>query len=117
MLLDALHKAPPRSVDELAIFFERSRGRLERSLDKGHVTGDERQRYLQQFQDGLNEAQVDFLNTALNHHATGGPVSQFAGPENDSLMATLIAALKEPVMWAVLAGVLFVGIAFGMAVL
>ncbi|MEM6711108.1 MAG: hypothetical protein AAF590_02375 [Pseudomonadota bacterium] len=116
MLLDALHKAPPRSVDELAVFFERSRGRLENSLDKGQVTGEERQRYLQQFQDGLNEAQVDFLNTALDHHANGSSAPGLATSNGGGLMSTLKATFQEPVMWAMLAVVLIVGIALGMVV-
>ncbi len=109
MLLDALQKAPPRSVDDLAIFFERSRDRLIESLDKGRVTGDERQRYLDQFQSGLNEAQVEFLNDALARGFDAHPANQPPLPPSEVLQF----GIKQPVMWGVLALVLLVGVAVG----
>lgn len=112
MLLDALQKAPPRSVDDLAVFFERSRARLEQSLEKGQVSGDERERYLAQFQAGLNEAQVDFLNSALEAQ-TGGfdPL-----PPASSPLDALKTAFKQPVIWAVLVLALLVGLTFGLLI-
>ena len=111
MLLDALHKKPPRSVDELATFFERSRGRLEQSLDKGQVSGEERLRYLEQFQAGLNEAQVTFLNRALDHQATGG--AQDAASANGDVLRS---ALKQPILWALVLGAVLVGVAIGFVI-
>lgn len=110
MLLDALDKAPPRSVDDLAIFFERSRERLEASLDKGQVSGEERARYLAQFQEGLNDAQVQFLNTALETHGGGFDRSQ-AAP--DGPVDGLKAAFKQPLVWAFLALALLIGVMVG----
>lgn len=112
MLLDALQKAPPRSVDDLAVFFERSRARLEQSLDKGQVTGDERQRYLAQFQAGLNEAQVDFLNQALEAQNTGGgTVATDASP-----LDGLRQAFKQPLLWAILVLAILIGLAAGLLI-
>ncbi len=112
MLLDALEKAPPRSVDDLAVFFERSRARLEQSLDKGQVSGDERERYLAQFQAGLNEAQVDFLNRALEAQ-TGGFEPPHLAP---SPLDALKTALKQPAVWIVLVLALLIGLTVGLLV-
>ncbi|MFN3224922.1 MAG: hypothetical protein ACE360_01560 [Hyphomicrobiales bacterium] len=112
MLLDALEKAPPRSVDDLAVFFERSRARLEQSLDKGQVSGEERERYLAQFQSGLNEAQVDFLNTALETQHQGASGYDSASSPIDALKL----AFKQPVIWGALALVLLLGLAIGLLI-
>ena len=107
MLLDALEKAPPQSVDDLAVFFERSRARLEVSLDKGQVTGEERERYLAQFQAGLNEAQVEFLNSALESHSGAGE----AGEQGSG---GLKQAFKQPIIWGLIVLALLVGLASGL---
>ena len=109
MLLDALHKAPPRSVDELVGFFERSRSRLEQSLDKGQVSDDERARYLGQFQEALNEVQVQFINGALDAQSTGG---QHPDGQSSS-SARLKAAFRQPLVWALVMFALVVGVAVG----
>jgi hypothetical protein len=112
MLLDALEKAPPRSVDDLAVFFERSRARLEQSLDKGQVSGEERERYLAQFQSGLNEAQVDFLNTALEaQHQNVHGTDTVASP-----LDALKLAFKQPIIWGALVLVLLLGLAVGLLI-
>lgn len=112
MLLDALQKAPPRSVDDLAVFFERSRARLEQSLEKGQVSGDERERYLAQFQAGLNEAQVDFLNRALEAQSGGfDPL-----PPASSPLDALKTAFKQPIIWAVVALALLIGLTVGLLI-
>lgn len=110
MLLDALEKEPPRSVDELAGFFERSRRRLEDSLDKGQVSGEERARYLSQFQDGLNDAQIHFLNRALENQGdtASQPVAITEGPVDG-----LKAALRQPLLLALIAFALVLGLAVG----
>lgn len=112
MLLDALQKAPPRSVDDLAVFFERSRARLEQSLEKGQVSGDERERYLAQFQAGLNEAQVDFLNTALE--AQSGGFDRL--PLLPSPLDALKTSFKQPIIWAVLVLAMLIGLTVGLLV-
>ena len=111
MLLDALEKAPPRSVDDLAVFFERSRARLEVSLDKGQVSGEERERYLAQFQAGLNEAQVDFLNRALEAQGTGWSARVPSAP-----LDGLKSSFRQPILWAVLLATLLMGIAIGLLI-
>jgi multisubunit Na+/H+ antiporter MnhC subunit len=110
MLLDALEKAPPKSVDDLAIFFERSRERLEASLDKEQVSGEERARYLAQFQEGLNEAQVQFINAALETH--GGGFDRLAATP-DGPLDGLKNAFKQPLVWAIVLAALVVGLMLG----
>lgn len=115
MLLDALHKAPPRTVDDLAIFFERSRERLEQSLDKGQVSGEERTRYLSQFQAGLNEAQVEFLNNALEvqSESAAREASGEMPPSEGGMLPALLFSIRQPVMWLVFVLVLLVGLLIG----
>ena len=112
MLLDALHKAPPRSVDDLAVFFERSRARLEQSLDKSQVTGEERERYLAQFQAGLNEAQVEFLNSALDVQSSGVAPGQSDAHRADVLKTVF----KQPITWALVVFALVLGVTVGVLI-
>lgn len=100
MLLDALQKAPPRSVEEMRQFFERARARLEQSLDKGGVTGADRAAYIDQFEAGADEAQIVFVDSLL---AAPSPVPPAP------------AWYRQPPVWAALAGALLAGIGIGVA--
>lgn len=102
MLLDALQKAPPASLHDLRVFFDRSRARLEHSLDKGGVSGQAREDYLDQFEAGVDEAQRSFLNAALAQR----------GAEDSSGTAQR-AWHRLPMVWALLAFALVAGVMIG----
>lgn len=104
MLLDALQKAPPASLEDMRVFFDRARARLEQSLDKGGVSGSDREAYIDQFEAGADEAQLVFLNTVLDAaHGAGAGSS-----------AAATSWYRQPMVWAALVGALLAGIAIGL---
>lgn len=113
MLLDALEKAPPQSLHDMRVFFDRSRSRLEQSLDKGHVSEEERATYLEQFEVAVSDAQMAFLNETLTLRANpkAGVKSKVlpAGVDGD----TSKPWYKVPLVWAFVACALVVGLVFG----
>lgn len=115
MLLDALAKAPPQSLHDMRIFFERSRARLEHSLDKGSVSGKAREDYLAEFEEAVTQAQATFLNESLakahsgDGEGAGAKTSEAGGlPVKDSKAWT-----KIPMVWALIAFALVSGLVMG----
>lgn len=100
MLLEALKQSPPKSLHDLRLFFDRSRARLEQSLDKGGLEGDARQRYLEQFEAGAEEAQMTFLNGVLS--------ADPAAAKADSA-----GWARKPLVWALIALALVLGLILG----
>lgn len=111
MLLDALEKAPPRSLHDMRVFFDRSRARLEQSLDKGQVSDAERATYLDQFEEAVSDAQMQFLDEALHRRADAKPKAgnRPAGIDGD----TRKPWFKLPFVWAVVACALVIGLVLG----
>lgn len=114
MLLDALEKAPPQSLHDMRVFFDRSRSRLEQSLDKGQVNEDERATYLEQFEAAVSDVQLQFLDGALTMRAD--PKAQArklpAGIDGD----TSKPWFKVPLVWAVVACALVSGLVVGVLI-
>lgn len=114
MLLDALRKSPPHSIADLQRFFQRSRERLEQSLDKGAVAGEERARYLEQFETAVGEVQVVFLDEALNGQFG---TAKAEGPKASGLrgLSGLRELLAQPLVLVVLVGLFLAGLLIGWA--
>jgi hypothetical protein len=111
MLLDALQKAPPHSLHDMRVFFDRSRSRLEQSLDKGQVSDSERATYLEQFEAGVSDAQMMFLDEALHQRADAAKAGKSVG---DGDMGK--PWFKLPLVWAVVACALVVGLVLGVLI-
>lgn len=111
MLLDALEKAPPQSLHDMRVFFDRSRTRLEQSLDKGQVNEAERATYLEQFEVAVSDAQMQFLNEtmAMRAQPAAKPKLLPAGVDGD----TSKPWFKVPLVWAFIACALVVGLVMG----
>ena len=108
LLLDALRKSPPQSIAELQRFFQRSRERLEESLDKGAVTGEARTRYLDQFEEAVAEVQVVFLDEALDGQFGAGK-----GGDGKASPTGLRQLLTQPTVLALACGLFVLGLLIG----
>lgn len=111
MLLDALEKAPPQSLHDMRVFFDRSRSRLEQSLDKGQVSEEERATYLEQFEEAVSDAQMQFLNETMvlrTEQKSKGKLLP-AGIDGDASKPWF----KQPLVWALIACALVVGLVVG----
>lgn len=113
MLFDALEKAPPQSLHDMRVFFDRSRSRLEQSLDKGQVSDEERATYLEQFEVAVSDAQMRFLDETLtlraDPKAQGKAQLLLAGVHGD----TSKPWFKVPLVWAFISCALVVGLVLG----
>lgn len=113
MLLDALEKAPPQSLHDMRVFFDRSRSRLEQSLDKGQVSDEERATYLEQFEAAVSEAQMQFLDKTLTLQADpkahGKGLTLPAGVDGD----TNKPWFKVLLVWAFIGCALVIGLVLG----
>lgn len=111
MLLDALKKAPPQSLHDMRVFFDRSRSRLEQSLDKGQVSEEERATYLEQFEVAVSDAQMQFLNETLTMRAEPQAKSRLlpAGVDGDASKPWF----KVPLVWAIVGCALVIGLVLG----
>ncbi|MEM6384050.1 MAG: hypothetical protein AAF739_15365 [Pseudomonadota bacterium] len=103
LLLEALHQAPPTSLRAMRDFFDRSRNRLEESLDRSGVDAAQRQAYLDQFEAGAEEAQTTFVDQMLG------------SGDDDAASADRRAKelFSQPVVLALLAGAFMVGLGLG----
>lgn len=114
MLLDALEKAPPQSLHDMRVFFDRSRSRLEQSLDKGQVSEEERATYLEQFEAAVSDAQMQFIDGTLKMRADPKARAKTlpAGVDGD----TSKPWFKVPLVWAFIACALVSGLVLGVLV-
>lgn len=101
LLLAALRKSPPKRLNDLGAFFDRSRARLEISLDKGGVYGSDREAYLTDFEVGVEEAQRTYFDDLL--------LAQSAEAEREQKQAWY----RQPIPLMVGTGVFLIGVIIG----